>query len=67
MIPYMDGKLVPNPTHYTRGLVNYVPGRSYFGVVPSQNGDKFVIFSPPSIVERVGEGAFTSKSSLSWP
>ena len=31
IIPYMVGKLVPNPTHHTKGLVKYVPGRGYFG------------------------------------
>ena len=51
MIPYMVGKLVPNPTHHTRGPVKYVPGRGYFGAVPSQNGDKFVTSPPLSIVE----------------
>ena len=53
MIPYMVGKLVPNPTYYTRGLVKYVSGRGYFGAVLSQNGDKFVTSPPLSIVERV--------------
>ena len=53
MIRYMVGKLAPNPTHSTRGLVKYVPGRGFFRAVPSQNGDKFVTSPPPSIVERV--------------
>ena len=53
MIPYMVGKLAPNSTHSTRGLVKYVPGRGYYRGVPSQNGDKFVTSPPPSIVERV--------------
>ena len=53
MIPYMVGKLVPNPTHHTRGLVKYVPGRGYFGAVPSPSGDKFVTSRPPSTAERV--------------
>ena len=53
MIPYMVGKLVPNLTHHTRGPVKYVPGRGYFGAVPSQNGDKFVTSPPLSIVELV--------------
>ena len=39
MIPYMVGKLAPNSTHFTRGLVKYVPGRGYFRAVSSQNGD----------------------------
>ena len=47
MIPYMVGKLDPNPTHSTRGLIKYVPGRVFFRAVLSQNGDKFVTFSPP--------------------
>ena len=53
MIPYMVGKLAPNPTHSTRGLVKYVPGRGNFRAFPSQNGDKSVTSPPPSIVERV--------------
>ena len=53
MIPYMVGKLVPNPTHHTRGPVKYVPGRGYFGAVPSQNGNKSVTSPPLSIVELV--------------
>ena len=47
MIPYMVGKLSLNPTHFTRGVVKYVPGRSYFRDVLSRNGDKFVTFPPP--------------------
>ena len=50
MIPYMVGKLAPNSSHLTRGLVKYVPGRGYFCAVSSQNGDRFVT---PPIVERV--------------
>ena len=53
MIPYMVGKLAPNSSHLTRELVKYVPGRSYFRAVPSQNGDKYVTFPPPQIVELV--------------
>ena len=55
MIPYMVGKLAPNSTHSTRGVV-YVPNRGYFRAIPSQNGDKFVPSPPPSIVERVKRG-----------
>ena len=40
MIPYMVGKRAPNSTHFTRGLVKYVPGRGYSSAVPYQNGDK---------------------------
>ena len=53
MIPYMVGKLVPNSPHWTRGLVRYVSGRSYFRAVPSQNRDKFVTSPRSPIVERV--------------
>ena len=57
MIPYMVGKLLPNSSHLTRGLVKHVPGRRYFRTVSSQNGDKFVTSSPPPpIVERVEKG-----------
>ena len=49
MIPYMVGKLARNPSHFTRELVKYVPGRRYFRAVSSQNGDKFVASpSPPN-------------------
>ena len=47
MIPYMVGKLAPNSSHLSRGLAKYVPGRSYFRAVPSQNGDKIVHPRPP--------------------
>ena len=47
MIPYMVGKLAPNSSHLTRGLVKYVPGRGYFRAVLSQNGDKFGTSPPP--------------------
>ena len=74
MIPDMVGKLAPNPTHSTRGLVKYVPGRSHFRAVPSQNGDKFVTSPPPSIVERVvnhlppeSTTLRKAKASPEWP
>ena len=47
MIPYMVGKLAPNPSQLTRWLVKYVPGRDYFRAVSSQNGDKYVTSPPP--------------------
>ena len=48
MIPYMVGKLAPNSSHLTSGLVKYVSGRGYFRAVSSQNWDKFVTSpSPP--------------------
>ena len=53
MIPYMVGKLAPNSSHLTKGLVKYVPGRGYFRAVSSKNGDNFVTSPPPPIVERV--------------
>ena len=55
MIPHMVGKIAPNSTHSTKGLVKYVSGRGYFCAVSYQNGDKFVTSPPPApIVERVG-------------
>ena len=47
MIPYMFGKLAPNLTYSTGGLVKYVPGRGYFRAVFSQNGDKIITSPPP--------------------
>ena len=47
MIPNMVGKFAPNSSHFTRGLVKSVPGRSYFRAVPSQNGDKYFTHRPP--------------------
>ena len=55
MIPYMVGKLAPNSSHLTRGLVKYVLGRSYFRAVSYQNGDKFVTSPPSPIVELVSD------------
>ena len=53
MIPYMVGKLAPNLSHLTRGLVKYVSGRGYFRAVLSQNGDKYVTPPPPPIVGQI--------------
>ena len=47
MTPYMVGKLAPNSSHLTKGLINYVPGRGYFRAVSSRNEDKFVTSPPP--------------------
>ena len=47
MILYMVGTLTPNSTHFTRGLVKYVPGRGYFRAVPCPNGDKFATSPTP--------------------
>ena len=64
----MVGKLAPNSTHFTRGLVKYIPGRGYFGAVPSQNGDKFVTSSsPPPIVERLPPMNSVTESSPPTP
>ena len=60
MISYMIGKLAPNSSHLTRGLVKSVPGRGCFRAVPSQHGDKYVTSLPTSIVELV----FTSMCLL---
>ena len=49
----MVGKLAPNSSHLTRGLVKYVPSRDYFRAVSSQNGDEFVTSPPPRIAELV--------------
>ena len=57
MILYMVGKLVPKPTHFTRGLVKYAPERGCFRAVPSQNGAKFATSPTPPIVERLGSVA----------
>ena len=46
MIQYMVGKLAPNPTHSTRGLVKYVFSRGFFRAVSSLNGDKIVTLTP---------------------
>ena len=53
MIPYMVGKLAPNSSHLTRGVVKYVSGRGYFRTLSSQNGDEIVTPPPPPNVERV--------------
>ena len=53
MTPYMVGKLAPISSHFTRGLVKYVPGRGYFRAVSYQNGNKFLTSPPPPIVELV--------------
>ena len=66
MILYMVGKLVPNSTHFTRGLVKYAPGRGYFRAVPSQTGDKFATSSTPPIVERLNFVLIGSNAILGW-
>ena len=43
----MVGKLAPNSSHLTRGLVKSVPGRGFFRAVPSENGDKYVTYPTP--------------------
>ena len=53
MIPYMVGKLTPNLSHLTRGLVKYIPVRGYFRAVSSQNGDKYVTSPPPPPIVEV--------------
>ena len=53
MILYMVGKLAPNLSYLTRGLVKYIPGGGYFRAVPSQKGDKYVTSPPPPIAELV--------------
>ena len=60
MIPYMVGKLAPNLSHLTRGLVKYVPGRGYFRAVSLQNGDTFVTSPPPQSLN----GSLREQNSL---
>ena len=43
----MVGKLAPNLSHLTRGLVKSVPGRGFFRAVPSENGEKYVTYPTP--------------------
>ena len=47
MIPYVVGKLAPDSSHLTMGLVKYVAGGGCFRAVSSQNGDKYVTAPPP--------------------
>ena len=49
----MVGKLAPNSSHLTRGLVKCVPDRDYFRAVSYQNGDRIVTSPPLPIVELV--------------
>ena len=54
MIPYMVGRLAPNSSDLTRGLVKYAPGKGCFRAISSPNGDKYVSSPPPQkIVELV--------------
>ena len=53
MIPYMAGKLAPNSSRLTRGIVKRVPGRDYFRAIPSQTGTNMLHPRPPLIVELV--------------
>ena len=62
MIPYMVGKLAPDLSYLTRGLVKYVPGRSYFLAVPSKNEDKYVTSPLPAIVELISAEISESQS-----
>ena len=45
-----SASLPPNSTHFTRGLVKYVPGRGFFRATPYQNRDKFVTSPPPHLL-----------------
>ena len=57
MIPHMVGKLAPNSSHLTRGLVKYVPGRAPVGAIfepfPPKTGTNLLHPRPSPIVERV--------------
>ena len=48
--PHTVGKFAPNSTHFTRGLVKYIPSRGCFRAVPSQNGYKIVTSPPPPLI-----------------
>ena len=50
--PLHGRQACPEIDSFHQGLVNNVPGRGYFRVVPTQNGDKFATF-PTSLVERL--------------
>ena len=52
-VPYMVGKLAPDATHFTRGLVKYIPGRGYFRAVHPKTGINLLHVRPSPIVERV--------------
>ena len=43
----------PELNSFITGLVKYIPGRDYFGAVPSQNRDKFETSPTPLIVEQL--------------
>ena len=47
MIPYMVGKLAPNSSHLTRGLVKYIPGRGYSVPFPPKTGTNLLHPRPP--------------------
>ena len=53
MIPYMVGKLAPNSSHLTRGLVKYVPDRAKFVPFPAKTGTNLLHPRPPqSFIDR---------------
>ena len=66
MIPYMVGKLAPNSSHLTRGLIKDVPGRGYFRAVSSLNGDKYVTPPPPPPNRRTGRSVMPVNSKMSF-
>ena len=48
--------LAPNLTHFTKGLVKYVPCRGLFSCLPLSKRE-LICGIPPPIVERLGAGA----------
>ena len=54
IILYMAGKLTSNSTILTRGLVEYVPARGFFRVVPSRNGEKIATSGHNSLCQTNG-------------
>ena len=51
----MFGKLAPNSSHLTKGLVKYVPNRGHFRAVPSQNGENLTFVSEGGIASKDGQ------------
>ena len=50
MIPYVVGKLAPNSSHLTRGLVKFVPVGTIFVPFPPKTGTNMLHPLPPPIV-----------------
>ena len=66
MTPYMSGKLAPNRTHFTRGLVKYVPRRAIL-CRPLQNRVKFATSLTPQPLNDAMNGYACPKALLAPP